>query len=214
MVALNSCKWYDVSPQCSTIIFSFFIRNGSSFCRWSFINLKFLELMYTAGKRAAMMAGMNQVVVLKFSGLRSRWNAGERAYAQTGLQHFSQDSQKRWRESSAVIRLSNRKRFIFQQKYVIDTTNDLRNFLRPHRVWYIFYRCVLFFSHDPICVVLQISSQNSPHHECSCCEEIRYLPQDNGPFIDGWVCTCNSKIMNLQTLLRCSGKLWWDVQAH
>jgi trehalose/maltose hydrolase-like predicted phosphorylase len=31
-----------------------------------------LELMYTDGKHAAMMAGMNQVVVLKFSGLKSR----------------------------------------------------------------------------------------------------------------------------------------------
>jgi hypothetical protein len=33
-------------------------------------------------------------------------------------------------------------------------------------------------------------------------EEIRYLPKNNGSFIDGWVFTC----MNLQTLQRCSGK--------
>jgi hypothetical protein len=33
-----------------------------------------------------------------------------------------------------VTQLSNRKKFLFQRKYVIDTTNDLRNFLRPHMV--------------------------------------------------------------------------------
>jgi hypothetical protein len=32
-------------------------------------------------------------------------------------------------------------------------------------------------------------------------EDIRYLSQNNGSFIDGWVFTCKSKIMNLQTCL-------------
>jgi hypothetical protein len=52
-------------------IFFLFAMEAASADEISSIS-KILELMYTAGKHAALMAGMNQVVVLKFSGLRSR----------------------------------------------------------------------------------------------------------------------------------------------
>jgi hypothetical protein len=60
---------------------------------------------------------------------------------------------------------------------------------------------VLFVSQDPVCVVLQISSKNSRNITNTRAEDIRYLSQNNGSFIDGWVFTCKSKIMNLQTCL-------------
>jgi hypothetical protein len=60
------------------------------------------------------------------------------------------------------------KEIYFFNKCVIDTTNAFKTFFGYTGYDIYFYRLVLFFSHDPVCVVfvLQISSKNSRHHEC------------------------------------------------
>jgi hypothetical protein len=92
--------------------------------------------VYTAGKHSAVMAGMPSrgIHVFWAEKVDEMLESGVMPKQVYNILHKIAKSDDERSVIPPVIRMSNRKRFIFQRKYVIDTANDLRNFLRPHRV--------------------------------------------------------------------------------
>ena len=131
--------------------------------------------MYTAGEHSDAMSG------LPSRGIHVFWASKVDELLESGimpknsyniLQKLAKNQEQRDIIPTAV-QLHNRKRFIFQRKYVIDTTNDLRNFLRPHKVLlpvmpYCFSDGYVSPHRSTLTTWIQKRSRNSLHHECSC----------------------------------------------